>query len=184
MNNGFTDVRAVREATDIVALIGAELPLKKHGADYHACCPFHDEKTPSFTVSPVKQFYHCFGCGAHGDVFDWLKERHGLTFRQSLEELAGRAGIELQKTRDTLLPGTARDAINAAMRDEIERAAALELGVLYQAISPRVAHRGIPRPVKDRYPHIQAPPDEHFEREMIAAQRLAKALYALYGVHA
>ena len=52
--------------TDIVELVGSRLPLKRKGREYTACCPFHDERTPSFYVSPSKQFYHCFGCGAHG----------------------------------------------------------------------------------------------------------------------
>ena len=59
---------------DIVELIDARVPLKKKGRDYMACCPFHGEKTPSFSVSPQKQFYHCFGCGAHGTALGFLME--------------------------------------------------------------------------------------------------------------
>ena len=60
--------------TDIVEVIGSRVPLKRAGREYKACCPFHDEKTPSFTVSPDKQFYHCFGCGAHGTALGFLME--------------------------------------------------------------------------------------------------------------
>jgi DNA primase len=80
---------------DIVDLIDAYLPLRKAGADYAACCPFHSEKTPSFTVSPSKQFYHCFGCGAHGTAISFLMEFSGLGFVEAVRELAARAGMRL-----------------------------------------------------------------------------------------
>ncbi|MDR0379416.1 MAG: DNA primase, partial [Candidatus Accumulibacter sp.] len=78
---------------DIVDLIDACLPLRKAGADYMACCPFHSEKTPSFTVSPTKQFYHCFGCGAHGTAIGFLMEYSGLGFVEAIRELAARASM-------------------------------------------------------------------------------------------
>jgi DNA primase len=81
--------------TDIVALIEARLPLKKAGREYQALCPFHDEKTPSFTVSPIKQFYHCFGCGAHGTAISFLMDYDRLEFREAVEALAGQAGMEI-----------------------------------------------------------------------------------------
>ena len=86
-------IQRVIAATDIVALIGADVALTKAGHDFTACCPFHAEKTPSFTVSPAKQFYHCFGCGAHGDALSWMREYHALPFRAALEALAADAGI-------------------------------------------------------------------------------------------
>ncbi len=78
---------------DIVDLIDSYVQLKKAGANYAACCPFHNEKTPSFTVSPAKQFYHCFGCGAHGTAIGFLMEYSGLGFVEAVKELAGRAGM-------------------------------------------------------------------------------------------
>ncbi|MBK1694708.1 DNA primase [Chromatium weissei] len=81
--------------TDIVALIGSRLTLRKAGRNYQARCPFHDEKTPSFSVSPEKQFYHCFGCGAHGTAIGFLMEYNRLSFREAIEELAARAGVEI-----------------------------------------------------------------------------------------
>ncbi len=84
--------------TDIVALIDSRVPLKKAGKDYVARCPFHDEKTPSFTVSPDKQFYHCFGCGAHGSAIGFLMEYDHLDFREAVEELARQAGLSLPQT--------------------------------------------------------------------------------------
>ena len=81
--------------TDIVELIGTRVPLKKAGREYRACCPFHDEKTPSFWVSPDKQFYHCFGCGAHGTALGFLMNYDQLPFPEAVEELAGRLGLEV-----------------------------------------------------------------------------------------
>jgi len=78
---------------DIVELIGARVPLKKAGREYKACCPFHDEKTPSFWVSPDKQFYHCFGCGAHVTALGFLMEYDRLPFPEAIEDLAGRLGL-------------------------------------------------------------------------------------------
>ncbi len=78
---------------DIVGVIDRLVPLKKAGANYAACCPFHSEKTPSFTVSPSKQFYHCFGCGAHGTAIGFLMEYMGKSFPEAVEDLARDAGL-------------------------------------------------------------------------------------------
>ncbi len=83
--------------TDIVEVIGSRVPLKKAGREYKACCPFHDEKTPSFWVSVDKQFYHCFGCGAHGTVLGFLMEYDHLGFIEAVEDLAERAGLEVPR---------------------------------------------------------------------------------------
>ena len=82
---------------DIVQVIDRYVPLKKAGANYQACCPFHSEKTPSFTVSPVKQFYHCFGCGAHGTAVGFLMEYGGKSFPDAVEELAREAGLDVPR---------------------------------------------------------------------------------------
>ncbi len=81
--------------SDIVELIERRVPLKRSGSEFQACCPFHDEKTPSFTVSPKKQFYHCFGCGAHGSVIGFLMQYEGLEFLDAVDELARAAGLEV-----------------------------------------------------------------------------------------
>ena len=83
--------------TDIVELIGARVPLKKAGREFKACCPFHDEKSASFWVSPDKQFYHCFGCGAHGTALGFLINYDRLSFPEAVEELASRAGLEVPR---------------------------------------------------------------------------------------
>lgn len=83
--------------TDIVDLINQRVKLKKAGRDYQACCPFHHEKTPSFSVSQSKQFYHCFGCGAHGNVISFLMEYDKLEFPEAIEELAAMQGLEVPR---------------------------------------------------------------------------------------
>jgi len=85
----------VLSRTDIVQLISARLPLKKTGRNYKSVCPFHSEKTPSFTVSQEKQIYHCFGCGAGGNAISFLMKYDKLSFREALETLAEKAGVKL-----------------------------------------------------------------------------------------
>ncbi|MEF1288634.1 DNA primase [Vibrio sp. M260118] len=82
---------------DIVDIIDARVKLKKKGKNYSACCPFHNEKTPSFSVSQEKQFYHCFGCGAHGNAIDFMMEYERLEFPEAIEELASFLGLEVQR---------------------------------------------------------------------------------------
>lgn len=84
---------------DIVEVVGRYVPLKKAGANYTACCPFHQEKTPSFTVSPSKQFYHCFGCGAHGTAIGFVMEYEGIGFVEAVKLLAGRLGLAVPEAR-------------------------------------------------------------------------------------
>ncbi len=80
---------------DIVDVVERYVPLRKAGANYSACCPFHSEKTPSFTVSPSKQFYHCFGCGAHGSAIGFLMQHAGIGFIEAVEDLASAAGLQV-----------------------------------------------------------------------------------------
>ncbi len=107
--------------TDIVELIGARVPLKKSGREFKACCPFHDEKSPSFWVSPDKQFYHCFGCGAHGTSLGFLMNYDRLSFPEAIEELASRAGVEIP--RDTR-PDDGRNREDADLAALMARVAA------------------------------------------------------------
>jgi DNA primase len=102
---------------DIVELIGARVPLKKAGHEYKACCPFHDEKTPSFWVSPDKQFYHCFGCGAHGTALGFLMEYDRLSFPEAVEELASRLALPVPHEG-----GRSDAGSSAAERGDTERA--------------------------------------------------------------
>lgn len=88
-------VSSLLERADIVDVIGRYLPLKKKGSNWMCCCPFHKEKTPSFSVSPSKQFFHCFGCGEHGDAIGFLMKYEGLEFPDAVRRLAGFYGLEV-----------------------------------------------------------------------------------------
>jgi DNA primase len=88
-------IQGLLNRVDIVDVIERHVPLKKAGANYIACCPFHGEKTPSFTVSPTKQFYHCFGCGAHGSAVGFMMEYIGMDFIEAINDLASRVGMQV-----------------------------------------------------------------------------------------
>ena len=94
------------ERVDIIDVISPRVSLKKSGANYMACCPFHNEKTPSFSVNQNKQFYHCFGCGVSGDAIRFLTEYERLDFVDAVEQLANQAGLEVP--RETLSPMEAK----------------------------------------------------------------------------
>lgn len=94
----------IRDSTDIVEVLSDYIPLKKTGQNYKGLCPFHSEKTPSFIVSPSKQLYHCFGCGAGGDVFNFIVRYENLPFPEAVRVLAKKAGIKIEvKTKDPRL---------------------------------------------------------------------------------
>ena len=103
---------------DIVEIIERRVPLKKAGREFHACCPFHDEKTPSFTVSPQKQFYHCFGCGAHGSAIGFMMNYEGLEFVDAVEELARHAGLQVPRE------ASSKPRPSAGLYDVLESASA------------------------------------------------------------
>ena len=90
------------DRSDITEIIGKRIEIKKAGKEYKACCPFHNEKTPSFTISPEKGFYHCFGCGAHGTSLGFLMDYEKLTFVEAIEELAKMLGMEVPKSNEDI----------------------------------------------------------------------------------
>jgi DNA primase len=109
-------IHLLLDRVDIVEVIERYVPLKKKGVNYQACCPFHNEKSPSFTVSPTKQFYHCFGCGAHGTAISFMMEHAGLDFPEAVKDLAGRVGLTVPDDGQGRKPEDGRrDALNAAM---------------------------------------------------------------------
>src|ERR1700688_4025795 len=97
-------IQTLLSRVDIVAVVDRYVPLKKAGTNFVACCPFHSEKTPSFTVSPTKQFYHCFGCGAHGTAISFLMEFSGLGFVEAVKDLAQNVGMVVPEMDDKLPP--------------------------------------------------------------------------------
>lgn len=137
---------------DIIEVIGRRVQLKKAGREFKACCPFHDEKTPSFTVSPAKGFYHCFGCGAHGTAVGFLMEYDHMSFVEAIESLASSMGLDvprdeserparrydelfsLMKTVETHWQGCLRDhpaAIDYLKQRGIDGATAKRFGIGY-----------------------------------------------------
>ena len=122
--------------TDIVELIDQRVPLKKAGRNYAACCPFHSEKSPSFTVSPDKQFYHCFGCGAHGNAISFMMEFEQLEFVEAIEELAQLHHLEVPREQGA---GKQRPAAQADDYNLMQQAASFYQQQLQQhPDSPRV----------------------------------------------
>lgn len=111
-------IQTLLSRVDIVEVIDPHLPLKKAGANYVACCPFHNEKSPSFTVSPSKQFYHCFGCGAHGTAIGFLIEYSGMSFPEAVADLARGVGLDVPRVTT---PGS------EARRDEAQDLSGLML---------------------------------------------------------
>ena len=106
---------------DIVDVVDKSVPLKKAGANYSACCPFHNEKSPSFTVSPTKQFYHCFGCGAHGTAIGFVMEYQGVSFVEAIQELAKNVGMIVpQESRDLDKPAP---KVVVGLQDALQQAA-------------------------------------------------------------
>jgi len=165
---------------DIVEVIDTRVPLRKAGRDYVACCPFHSEKTPSFTVSPAKQFYHCFGCGAHGSVIGFLMEHAGMSFVEAVEELAERTGLEVPREHDappapSPAPGLyeilerASTYYRQQLREHPQRARAVEY----------LKRRGLGGEIAARYHIGYAPPGwDSLLRALGGDQRARRALLA------
>ena len=156
--------------TDIVPLIDARVPLKRQGGEYAACCPFHDEKTPSFTVSPSKQFYHCFGCGAHGTALGFLMEYDRLEFRAAVEELAKQAGMELPKDAQDAGP-----QVDPSLYDAMAAAAKLYQRTLRQtpAAIDYLKNRGVDGQTAKAFGIGFAPKDWQTTTQAIGNDKLA-----------
>src|SRR5579872_3962462 len=120
----------VRNRTDLVALVGRRVKLVRKGRVMWGCCPFHAEKSASFKVSNERRTYKCFGCGKGGDCFRWLVETEGLSFRESVEKLAGEAGVELPKWSPD---DEAREQKKKSLYDIVELAAQFYEMQLFEA---------------------------------------------------
>lgn len=151
-------IQELLNRVDIVDVIDRSVPLKKAGANYSSCCPFHNEKSPSFTVSPTKQFYHCFGCGAHGTAIGFLMEHQGLGFVEAVQELAKSVGMIVpQEKRD---PDTPQQKVVPGLQEILQRASNYYRQELKK--SPRaIAYlkgRGLSGQVAARFQMGYAPP--------------------------
>ena len=96
-----TTIEDIRSRSDVADVIGTYLTLRKNGATFKALCPFHKEKTPSFHVNPQRQIFHCFGCGAGGDVFKYVMLQENVDFMGAVRLLAERAGVPLEDERQS-----------------------------------------------------------------------------------
>jgi DNA primase len=115
-------IQELLNRVDVVDVVDKSVPLKKAGANYSACCPFHNEKSPSFTVSPTKQFYHCFGCGAHGTAISFLMEYNGLSFVEAIHELAKQVGMIVPQEKADLSHPAKKSVIG--LQEILQKAAA------------------------------------------------------------
>ncbi len=111
------DVREIKSRLDIVEIVSEYVKLKRNGRTFWGCCPFHNEKTPSFSVSPERQTYHCFGCGKGGDIFSFIMETEHLEFREALERLAERAGVTLSRGQQNFAAQRVNRDINLTALD-------------------------------------------------------------------
>ena len=114
----------VKNKLSVVDVVGESVQLKKAGTTYKGLCPFHGEKTPSFTVTPARDSWKCFGCGEGGDIFSFVMKRDGLTFPEALKVLAAKAGVELDERTSR------EDAHKKRLRDVLESAIAFYHAVL------------------------------------------------------
>ena len=155
----FEDVKA---RTSMIVLVGRNVALKKNGPNHFGLCPFHNEKTPSFTVNETKRFFHCFGCGAHGDAFDYLRRTQGMQLQDALEYLAIEAGLspdhegQRRPTRQPITPPAAHS--EPARQDNPNGALALDIWNKSQPaagtpVETYLRYRGIniPVPASIRY---------------------------------
>lgn len=131
-------IQELLDRINIVDIVSRYLQLKKAGANFTACCPFHDEKTPSFTINPSKQFYHCFGCGRHGNAINFLMEHNGISFVEAIENLATHAGMQIPawKSANPEIPNSGKissDQAKSAEADEATQALSVLHGRMEQA---------------------------------------------------
>ena len=106
-DRNFTD--ELRARLSLVDVIGRRVPLVKKGQNYWGCCPFHNEKTPSFSVNEDKGFYHCFGCGEHGDIISFVMKSENVDFRTAISELADMAGLKMPEYKPKSAAQVARE---------------------------------------------------------------------------
>jgi DNA primase len=149
-------IEKVREACDIVEIVGEHVSLKKSGQNFKGLCPFHSERTPSFTVSTAKQVYHCFGCGAGGNVISFVMQAENLSFVEALRSLAKRKGIELPRERSET------DSLTASLLSAVEYAASFYKKQLASPVGKKAREyleaRGVAQNTQEEFSLGYAPP--------------------------
>ena len=138
-------IERVKEATDILELVGQTVELKKRGTLWFGLCPFHNEKTASFAVTPDKGLYFCFGCGATGDAIKWLAEQQGMGFQVAISFLAEKAGIHMEQKAHTLTPPRTASHKRRHIADSEQVVDLKELDKLREDVCWRMASGNFPR---------------------------------------
>ena len=179
-------IAQIRDAADIVAVIGQHVQLRKAGTSWKGLCPFHGEKTPSFNVVPAKQFFHCFGCQKHGDVFSFLMELEGRSFVETAEQLANRYGItvprieespELRRARGERMAMLEMNKVATAFfREVLADAKRGEPGRAY------LARRGVTTETADKFQLGYAPSDWGALADYLKAKRADLELAVKLGL--
>src|SRR5918992_1251382 len=176
-------VDRVKEAADIVEIVSAHTDLRRAGQRYTGLCPFHDERTPSFSVDPLQKIYYCFGCEAGGDVFRFVEEKEGLDFPDAVESLAERYGVELEREREDPRAEQARRK-RARLYELLQRTAEFYARFLWD--SPKaakardyLAERGLKEEVLRDFGVGMAPPV--WDQVLVSSQRAKFTLPELVG---
>ena len=151
----------VRDAVDFHGLVAERTDLRRMGSQWIGLCPFHDERSPSFSVDPVKKVFFCFGCGEKGDVFDFVQKTQGLDFVQALEFLADRTHVELERAQDDP-EAERREARKQRLLSLLNRAAQFYAAYLWQSDEAArareyLADRGLEKEVLDLFKVGYAP---------------------------
>jgi DNA primase len=177
-------VERVKQAADVVEVISAHTDLRRQGARYVGLCPFHDERTPSFSVEPTEKLYHCFGCGVGGDVIKFVEEKDGLNFAEAVELLADRYGVELEREQEDPR-AEARRQHRRRLEQLLDRAAAFYANYLWESKEAEkardyLAGRGLREEVLRDFGVGYAP--SAWDKLLVASQRAGFSVEELRGV--
>jgi DNA primase len=177
-------VERVKQAADIVEVISAHSDLRRQGARYVGLCPFHDERTPSFSVEPTEKLYHCFGCGVGGDVIKFVEEKDGLNFAEAVELLADRYGVELEREQEDPRAEAKRQR-RRRLEQLLDRAAAFYSSYLWESeeagkARDYLARRGLGEEVLRSFGVGYAP--SAWDKLLVRGQRAGFSVEELRGV--
>jgi DNA primase len=177
-------VERVKQAADIVEVVSAHTDLRRQGARYVGLCPFHEERTPSFSVEPQEKLYHCFGCGVGGDVIKFIEEKDGLNFAEAVELLADRYGVELEREQEDPRAEAKRQH-RRRLEQLLDRAASFYANYLWEskeAAKARdyLAERGLREEVLRDFGVGYAP--SAWDKLLVAGQRAGFKVEELRGV--
>jgi DNA primase len=177
-------VERVKQAADIVEVVSAHTDLRRQGARYVGLCPFHDERTPSFSVEPTEKLYHCFGCGVGGDVIKFVEEKDGLNFAEAVELLADRYGVELEREQEDPRAEAKRQR-RRRLEELLDRAAAFYSSYLWESeeagkARDYLAGRGLGEEVLRKFAVGYAP--SAWDKLLVRGQRAGFSVDELRGV--